>query len=80
MDTRKQRQIVREQLQSMKDDWMKEMKIMMKEEIKIEQYSFKEAVRSIKTFKLEFNKAVDFTNETFTILCMKIKNRRLACC
>ena len=36
MDTRKQRQVMREQLQSMKDDWMKEMKIMMKEEIKID--------------------------------------------
>ena len=36
MDTRKQRQVMREHLQSMKDDWMKEMKIMMKEEIKID--------------------------------------------
>ena len=62
MDTWKQRQVVREELQSKKDDWMKEIKIMMEEEIAIEKDSLKEAVQCIKTLKLEFNNAVDFMN------------------
>ena len=53
---------MREELQSKKDDWMKEIKIMMEEEIAIEKDSLKEAVQCIKTLKLEFNKAVDFMN------------------
>ena len=79
VETRKQRQVVREELQLMKEDWMKEMKtmmkeeflkeikIMMKEEIEIEKDSLKEAVESIKKIKLEVNKAVDFMNEQFEL-------------
>ena len=56
MDTWKQRQIMRDEFQSMKDDWMKEMKIMMKEEIKIDKYTLKEAVHK---WRVDENKEGD---------------------
>ena len=58
----------------MKDDFIIEMKTMIKEEMAIEKESLSDAVEKIKILKKYVDKAINFMNEKIEILYIKLKS------
>ena len=61
----------------MKDDFIIEMKTIIKEEMAIEKESLSDAVEKIKLLKKYVDKAINFMNEKIEIFIHKIKELKI---